>query len=76
MVYTKLGRTEEAEAEFAAFLVLKNKEDVMASPQEKLGENGQGKASLIRTALLIASLAACAFGAPIAAGQATPRRPG
>jgi len=27
---------------------------------------------LIRTALLIASLAACAFGAPIAAGQATP----
>ena len=43
MVYTKLGRTEEAEAEFAAFLVLKNKEDVMASPQEKLGENGQGK---------------------------------
>jgi len=38
MVYTKLGRTREAKAESAAFLVLKRKEEVMASPQEKLGE--------------------------------------
>ena len=37
MVYTKLGRPQEAKAEAAAFLVLKNKEEVMASPQEKLG---------------------------------------
>ena len=37
MVYTKLGRTQEAKAEAAAFLALKNKEEVMASPQEKLG---------------------------------------
>ena len=37
MVYTKLGRTQEAKAESAAFLVLKQKEDVMASPKEKLG---------------------------------------
>jgi len=38
MVYTKLGRTQEAKAESAAFLVLKKKEEVMASPKEKLGE--------------------------------------
>jgi hypothetical protein len=38
MVYTKLGRTQEAKAESAAFLALKNKEEVMASPKEKLGE--------------------------------------
>jgi len=37
MVYTKLGRTQEAKAEAAAFLALKNKEEIMASPQEKLG---------------------------------------
>ena len=38
MVYAKLGRTREAKSESAAFLVLKKKEDVMASPNEKLGE--------------------------------------
>ena len=38
MVYTKLGRTKEAKAESAAFLVLKNKEGVMAPPKEKLGQ--------------------------------------
>jgi predicted Zn-dependent protease len=38
MVYSKLGRTTEAKAESAAFLVLKNKEGVMAPPKEKLGQ--------------------------------------
>ena len=38
MVYSKLGRAQEAKAESAAFLTLKNKEDVMASPKVKLGE--------------------------------------
>ena len=37
MVYTKLGRPQEAKAEAAAFLALKNKEEVLASPEEKLG---------------------------------------
>lgn len=37
MVYTKLGRMQEARAEAAAFLALKNKEEVMAPPAEKLG---------------------------------------
>lgn len=37
MVYSKLGRTQEAKVEAAAFLALKNKEEVMASPEEKLG---------------------------------------
>jgi tetratricopeptide (TPR) repeat protein len=37
MVYTKLGRTQEAKAESAEFLVLKNKEDVMAPAKVKLG---------------------------------------
>jgi tetratricopeptide (TPR) repeat protein len=37
MVYSKLGRMQEAKAESAAFLALKNKEEVMASPIEKLG---------------------------------------
>jgi tetratricopeptide (TPR) repeat protein len=41
MVYTKLGRTQEAKAESAAFLELKNKEGIMASPNEKLGEVGE-----------------------------------
>ena len=36
MVYTKLGRTQEAKAESAALLVLKNKEDVMAPARVKL----------------------------------------
>jgi tetratricopeptide (TPR) repeat protein len=38
MVYTRLGRTQEAKAESASFLALKNKEEVMASAQEKLGQ--------------------------------------
>ncbi len=38
MVYTKLGRTQEAKAESAAFLALKQKEEVMASPKERLGQ--------------------------------------
>jgi tetratricopeptide (TPR) repeat protein len=38
MVYSKLGRTQEAKAESAAFLTLKNKEDVMAPAKVKLGE--------------------------------------
>jgi tetratricopeptide (TPR) repeat protein len=37
MVYRKLGRMQEAKAESAAFLTLKNKEEIMASPKEKLG---------------------------------------
>ena len=37
MAYTKLGRMQEAKAEAAAFLALKNKEEVMAPPAEKLG---------------------------------------
>jgi predicted Zn-dependent protease len=36
MVYTKLGRTQEAKAESAALLALKNKEDVMAPANVKL----------------------------------------
>ena len=38
MVYSKLGRTQEAKAESDAFLALKNKEEVMESPREKLDE--------------------------------------
>ena len=38
MAYKRLGRTREAEAESAAALVLKNKEDVMAPAIVKLGE--------------------------------------
>lgn len=38
MVYSKLGRTEEAKAESAALLTLKNKEEVMAPAKVKLGE--------------------------------------
>lgn len=37
IVYTKLGRLQEAKVEAAAFLALKNKEEIMASPEEKLG---------------------------------------
>ncbi len=37
MVYTRLGRRQEAKAESAAFLALKRKEEVMAPPKEKLG---------------------------------------
>lgn len=38
MAYQRLGRTHEAEAESAAALVLKNKEDVMAPAKVKLSE--------------------------------------
>ena len=41
MVYMKLGRTQEAKAESVAFLTLKNKEDVMATAREKLGNDQQ-----------------------------------
>jgi tetratricopeptide (TPR) repeat protein len=44
MVLSKLGRTQEAKAESAAFVVLKNKEDVMAPVEVKLGEKAQEKA--------------------------------
>jgi len=44
MVYSRLGRTQEAKAESAALLVLKDKEQVMASAQEKLGEKTREKA--------------------------------
>lgn len=37
MVYTKLGRPQEAKAESVAFLALKDKQDVMAPPKQKLG---------------------------------------
>jgi tetratricopeptide (TPR) repeat protein len=36
MVYTKLGRPQEAKVEAAAFLALKSKEEVMAPSEEKL----------------------------------------
>jgi tetratricopeptide (TPR) repeat protein len=41
MVYMKLGRAKEAKAESAAFLVLKNKEEVMATARQKLGNDQQ-----------------------------------
>ncbi len=41
MVYMKLGRVKEAQAESAAFLALKNKEEVMATARQKLGNNQQ-----------------------------------
>jgi hypothetical protein len=44
MVLSKLGRTQEAKAESAAFLTLKNKEDVLEPVKEKLGEKTQEKA--------------------------------
>lgn len=43
MVYMKLGRVQEARAESAAFLALKNKEDVMATATQKLGNAGPEK---------------------------------
>ncbi|MGO9775109.1 MAG: tetratricopeptide repeat protein [Terracidiphilus sp.] len=44
IVYSKLGRTQEAKAESAAFLTLKKKEEAMAPVKEKLGENPREKA--------------------------------
>jgi tetratricopeptide (TPR) repeat protein len=44
MVLSKLGRTQEAKAESAAFLTLKNKEDILEPVKEKLGEKTQEKA--------------------------------
>ncbi len=41
MVYMKLGQVQEAKAESAAFLTLKNKEDVMATARQKLGDDGR-----------------------------------
>jgi len=41
MVYMKLGRTQEAKAESAAFLALKDKEEVMAPAKVKLGDAGE-----------------------------------
>jgi len=41
IVYMKLGRVQEAKAESAAFLALKNKEDVMATARQKLGNDGR-----------------------------------
>jgi tetratricopeptide (TPR) repeat protein len=44
IVYTKLGRTQEAKAESAASLILESKEDVMAPAEEKLRESPRKKA--------------------------------
>ncbi len=38
MVYTKMGRSQEAKAESEAFLLLKSKEDVLAPAEVKLGK--------------------------------------
>jgi predicted Zn-dependent protease len=43
MVYSRLGRTEAAKAEAAAFLRLKSKEGVLAPPMEKLGSGTSEK---------------------------------
>lgn len=43
MVYSRLGRTDAAKAEAAAFLRLKSKEGVLAPPEEKLKSRGQEK---------------------------------
>lgn len=43
IVYSKLGRTQEAKAEAATFLRLKNKEGVLAPPEERLKPGGTGK---------------------------------
>ena len=44
IVYTKLGRSQEAKAEAATFLRLKNKEGVLAPPEERLRPDSTGKA--------------------------------
>jgi tetratricopeptide (TPR) repeat protein len=44
MVYGKLGRMNEAKAESAAFLALKNKEDVLEPSAAKLGKVDRGNA--------------------------------
>jgi len=44
MVYSRLGRTEAAKAEAAAFLRLKSKEGVLAPPMEKLSSGTSEKA--------------------------------
>ena len=43
MVYSRLGRTQEAKVEAAAFLQLKSKEGVLAPPQEKLNSRNSEK---------------------------------
>ena len=44
IVYSRLGRAQEAKAEAATFLRLKNKEGVLAPPEERLKPGGTGKA--------------------------------
>lgn len=44
MVYSRLGRVKEAKAESAAFLNLKNKEDVMEPTPAKIGKIDRGNA--------------------------------
>jgi tetratricopeptide (TPR) repeat protein len=42
MVYGRLGRSQEAKSEAAIALALKNKENVLAPPEEKVKSNGSG----------------------------------
>ena len=44
IVYSKLGYTQESKKEAATFLRLKNKEGVLAPPEERLKPSGTGKA--------------------------------
>lgn len=44
IVYSRLGRTQEAKSEAATFLRLKNREGVLAPPEERLKPGGTGKA--------------------------------
>ena len=44
MVYSRLGRTQAAKTEAAAFLILKRKEGVIASPGEKLKSGAEEQA--------------------------------
>jgi hypothetical protein len=39
MAYNHLGREKEANVEASAFMALKNKEEILAPPQEKLKLN-------------------------------------
>lgn len=43
IVYSRLGRTQESKNEAATFLRLKNKEGVLAPPEERLKPSGTGK---------------------------------
>lgn len=44
MVYSKLGRTQDAKAESAALFVLKSKDEILAPPEVKLGATPPEKA--------------------------------